>query len=168
MVPTTSATKPVSACAAGKRSALTRRMPYRPTFNVAPASTGANARGRPNVSPLQPGVDRNQASLHAESKEREEKHSPAGGRTQSGGTGLDRFELQGARPQREQQESERGRQRSGFAHRKQQVPRADLAVVTLPAAHHEQVAQDGHDFPRQQEQQGVAGDHDQNDRRIKR
>ena len=44
-VPTPSAIRPAVTCVAGSRSALTRMMPYRPRFSVAPASTGANARG---------------------------------------------------------------------------------------------------------------------------
>ena len=44
-VPTTRAMRPLTDWVAGSRSAFTRKMPYRPRLSVAPASTGAKARG---------------------------------------------------------------------------------------------------------------------------
>ena len=80
---------------------------------------------------------------------------------------FDCAEIQRPGTNRKQEKTQRRRKRSRFAHRQQKITRPGMAICLFPRADDEQPAKNGHDFPREQEQDDIARNENQDDGRIK-
>ena len=122
---------------------------------------------RGDIGARQPEIHRHESGLHAEAEKRKQENRPLHAGAQTRRRRFDRTEIQRTGANREQKKTQRRRERSGFAHRQQKIARTGMAIFLFPRADDEQLAKDGHDFPREQEQHGIARNENQGDGRIK-